>query len=64
MQGEQKYQGQLFAYVDIEHLIPKGHLLRKIERVLDLGFVREETRSLYCAENGRPSIDPEVFFRA
>jgi transposase len=37
--------------------------LRKIRRVLDLSFVRELTKTFYCDDNSRPSIDPEVFFR-
>ncbi|MFM8313387.1 MAG: transposase [Deltaproteobacteria bacterium] len=64
MQGKKEHQPQLFAYVDVEKLIPAEHLLRRIDKVLDLSFIRAETKSLYCADNGRPSIDPEVFFRS
>lgn len=63
MQGKQIYQPKLFTHVRIEDLIQPEHLLRKIDRVLDLGFIRGMTRKLYCEENGRPSIDPEVYFR-
>lgn len=41
----------------------EDHLLRKIDRVLDLSFVRDLTASCYVSGLGRPSIDPEVFFR-
>ena len=63
MIGRQEYQPQLFATVDIEKLVPQNHLLRKIDKVLDLSFIREMTSHLYCSDNGRPSIDPELFFR-
>src|SRR5665213_3497220 len=63
MIGRQEYQPKLFSTVDIEKLIPPNHLLRKIDRVLDLSFVRQLTEHLYCSDNGRPSIDPELFFR-
>jgi hypothetical protein len=63
MQGRHYAHPQLFAYTDIERLIPANHLLRKINKVLDLSFVREPTIFYYCDDNGRPSIDPEVFFR-
>ena len=63
MQGRQEYQPRLFSIVDIEKPIPKNHLLRKLDKTLDLGFVREMTAHLYCQNNGRPSIDPELFFR-
>lgn len=63
MLGHKEFQPQLFSAVDIEKLIPKNHLLRKIEKCVDFSFIRELTCDLYCQDNGRPSIDPEVFFR-
>lgn len=63
MLGQHQYQQQLFHYFDIESLIPQNHLLRKIDKVVDLSFVRKLTESFYCSNNGRPSIDPELFFR-
>jgi hypothetical protein len=35
----------------------------KIDHVLDLGWLRAEVTELYCADNGRPGIDPEVAVR-
>jgi len=49
--------------VDVERLIPKSHLLRRIDRVLDLGFLHELTAPLYSKDQGRPSIDPVIFIR-
>jgi transposase len=63
MQGRHEYQPELFSQIDIEALIPKNHLLRKIDRVLDLSFLREETARFYSEGVGRPSIDPEIFLR-
>ena len=63
MQGVQQYQPQLFYYFDMDALIPKNHMLRKIDKLVDLGFVRDITKPYYCQNNGRPSIDPELFFR-
>jgi transposase len=63
MQGRHTYQPQLFSTIKIEALIPQNHILRKIDRALDLSFVRELTQDLYCQNNGRPSIDPELFLR-
>jgi len=47
----------------IETFIPDDHPLRRLNRVLDLGFVHEAVRRHYCQDNGRPSIDPEVIIR-
>lgn len=63
MQGHQSYQPQLFFYADIGSYIPANHFLRKIAQVLDLSFIREMTASYYKDNQGRPSIDPEVFFK-
>jgi len=50
-------------FVSIEELVPSDHLLRKIDKAIDFGFIREKVRSLYCADNGRPAIDPVVLFK-
>jgi len=63
MQGKHEYQPELFSQVDYEHLIPKTHLLRRIDRVLDLSFLPELTAPLYSQSQGRPSIDPVIFIR-
>lgn len=63
MQGINHYQPQLFVYVNLEDLIPQKHILRKIDKIFDLSFVRKLTAKYYCSTNGRPSIDPELFFR-
>jgi len=42
--------------------VPKTHFYRHLHRLLDLSFVRDLVGDCY-AVGGRPSIDPEVFFR-
>ncbi len=49
-------------FVCIEELVPKDHLLRKIDRVIDFDFIRDKVKDLYCADNGRPAVDPVVLF--
>ena len=63
MQGHQEYQEKLFSSINLASMIPKNHLLMKIDKFLDFSFIRELTQGRYCKDNGRPSIDPEVFFR-
>jgi transposase len=50
-------------FVSIDALVPADHLLRKIERAVDFNFIREKVAGLYCADNGRPAIDPVVLFK-
>ena len=49
--------------VTIEDLVPKEHYLRRLEGVLDLSFVHEETAQLYSRRYGRPPIDPVVLVK-
>jgi len=63
MQGKQSGQQELFSTIDLESFIPKNHLLRKVDKILDLVFLYDLTEDLYCLDNGRPSIDPVLFFR-
>jgi transposase len=48
--------------VSLECLVPPGHFYRHLDAKLDLSFVRDWVRDCYAA-NGRPSIDPVVFFK-
>lgn len=56
-------QQQEFELVSIELLVPANHLLRKIDAAVDFAFIRERVRHLYCADNGRPALDPVVRFK-
>lgn len=63
MLGRHCSEPMLFQYVNVEALVPKNHLLRKVDAVLDLSFVREAVTACYSATRGRPSIDPELALR-
>ncbi|OCP14923.1 transposase, partial [Ensifer sp. LC54] len=43
---------------------PKDHLLRKIDAVIDFSFIHDRVAGLYCADNGRPPLDPTLMFKA
>ncbi len=62
MMGEQPKSEALFYYFKLEDHVPDNHLLRLIDRYVDLGFVRARLRSYY-SQIGRPSIDPELLLR-
>jgi transposase len=47
----------------IEDFIPEDHILKRVDKVLNLSWLREEVESSYCEENGRPGIDPESAVR-
>jgi len=55
-------QEALFYEFSVERHVPADHLLRSIDRFVDLSGIREELRPFY-SEGGRPSIDPELMIR-
>ena len=63
MLKEPEIAQQAMELVTIESLVPQDHLLRKIDQAIDLEFIRERVRHLYCADNGRPALDPVVLFK-
>ena len=63
MQGVHAFDPKAKASIDLDSFVAEDHFLRQIDRVLDLSFVRELTAACYADGKGRPSIDPEVFFR-
>jgi hypothetical protein len=50
--------------VTLDGLVPKDHLLRKIDAVIDFSFIHDQVAGLYCADNGRPPLDPTLMFKA
>src|SRR6185437_409388 len=63
MMGERRSgQEALFYEFSLERPVPAEHLLRSIDRFVDLDGVRCELAPFY-SEVGRPSIDPELMIR-
>jgi transposase len=54
---------RLFIAGDIEQFIPEDHILKRVDRFLDLSWLSEEVKECYCVDNGRPSIAPEATVR-
>jgi transposase len=57
-----KPQKPLFYSFNLDDLVPQDHLLRQIDRFLDLSDLREHLAPFY-SHTGRPSIDPELMIR-
>ena len=58
-----KMERGIFEIVDTESLVPAEHLLRKIDAAVDFNKIYDMVEPLYCADNGRPSVDPVVLFK-
>jgi transposase len=60
-----KERGQLEFFVcgSLRDLVPDDHVLARVDRVLDLSWLRGEVGGLYAPGAGRPAIDPEAAVR-
>ena len=63
MMGERTVMQEALLYgFSLERHIPSDHMLRKIDRFVDLSGVRAHLEPFY-SNVGRPSIDPELMIR-
>jgi transposase len=62
MGPRQVEQGALFYEFSLDAHVPGDHLLRSIDRFVDLSEVRRELAPFYSSM-GRPSVDPELMIR-
>jgi transposase len=56
-------QETCFIPGSLSDYIPEDHILKRVQAVLDLGWLEEEVRGLYTESNGRPCIEPERALR-
>ena len=62
MGPKQEAQAALFYEFSLEDHVPQDHLLRSIDRFVDLNDIRQYLATFY-SHTGRPSIDPELLIR-
>ena len=57
-------QSELLIAGSLREFVPDEHVLARVDKVLDLGWLRTEVRECYAGDGaGRPGIDPEVALR-
>jgi len=60
---QDRWQEDLFVAGSLSQLIPDDHILKQVDKVLDLSWLRNEVADTYSQTMGRPSIDPESALR-
>lgn len=63
LKQEQALRRQVVEIISTEELVPKEHLLRKIDAAVDFTRLYDIVGDLYCPDNGRPRVDPVVLFK-
>lgn len=49
--------------VALDDLVPKDHLVRKIDAAIDFRLFYDLVEDYYCPDDGRPSIDSVVLIK-
>ncbi|NIM58293.1 MAG: IS1182 family transposase [Candidatus Aminicenantes bacterium] len=62
MMGKKKLDSKLFYSLCLEDLVPEDHIVRELEKTVDLDFVRDLCKDYY-SHTGQPSVDPIVIFK-
>ena len=62
MGPKQEAHAALFYEFSLEDHVPQDHLLRSIDRFVDLSSIRKYLAD-FCSHTGRPSVDPELLIR-
>ncbi|WP_324673047.1 IS1182 family transposase [Hymenobacter sp. GOD-10R] len=62
MQGKKQFTDQLVTHFRLSERVPTHNFYRRLDALLDLGFLYEATQGLY-SHTGQPSLDPVVFFK-
>jgi transposase len=61
--NQERWQEDLFVAGPLSSLIPNDHILKRVDKVLDLSWLRREVANCYSETMGRPGIDPESALR-
>lgn len=48
--------------INLDNLVPENHIIRKIDKAIDLSFIYDKVKDLY-SPYGTESIDPIVLFK-
>ena len=62
MQGDKPFEPKVFYQVNLDALVSQDNFYRRLNRELDLHWVRKETKKYYVRD-GQKSIDPIVFVK-
>ncbi|MBN1188243.1 MAG: transposase, partial [Dehalococcoidales bacterium] len=56
-------QASFYGSYLYDKIIPAGHLLRRINQVVDFSFIHNLVKDRYTPDFGRPAEDPEFMLR-
>lgn len=60
--SKQKYKNDCIIFNTLDELVPREHLVRKLDNCMSFTFIEDLVKDLYSG-GGRPSIPPVVLFK-
>ena len=63
MTRESRKNREQIQIISLDDLVPKDHLVRKLEAALDWNFIYEMVAEKYSEDSGGPSVDPVVLIK-
>ncbi|GAB0120388.1 transposase [Acidisoma sp. 7E03] len=63
LERRSREQLEFFLCGSLRDLVPDDHVLARVDRVLELSWLRDEVVEVYALGTGRPAIDPEAALR-
>lgn len=63
MLERERLRRDVIEFINTDERVPQDHLLRKIDGAVDFCRIYDYVEEMYCADNGRPSVDPVVLFK-
>jgi transposase len=62
MMGKKDFKPRIFYRLSLEKMVPQDHLVRALDEILDMNFIRGLCHKYY-SHTGQPSVDPIVLFK-
>ena len=62
MMEKKDFKPRIFYRLSLEEMVSQDHLVRALEEILDMNFIRGLCRKYY-PQTGQPSVDPIVLFK-
>lgn len=57
------YNRNQVGFYSLDELVPKDHMLRQSDHVIDFSFIYDLVKDSYCFDNGHPSLDPVMLVK-
>lgn len=63
MLERERLRRDVVEFINTDERVPQDHLLRRVDGAVDFCHIYDFVSDLYCADNGRPGVDPVVLFK-